>query len=368
MKVLFLNLEALYRELKDEFDAAYMRVMDSGRYVLGQELEAFEAQFAAYCGATYCIGVGSGLDALHLILRALGIGPGDEVIVPAHTFIATWLAVTYSGAKPVPVDVDEKTCNINPDLVEKAVTSTTKAIIAVHLYGQPANMDRIKAIGKRFGLKVIEDAAQAHGGSYKNLKMGSLGDAAAFSFYPTKNLGAFGDAGAVTTNDAQLVENISILRNYGSRTKNVHSARGFNSRLDELHAAQLRVKLRHLDEWNQRRRDLAAFYMRVLRPVLTDLSLPYILEGTEPVWHVFVMRHADRDSLQKHLANAGIQTLIHYPIPPHLQDAYKDLGYKEGSFTVAERLSKQVLSLPISPHHSLDDVKYVTTEILRFFT
>lgn len=348
MTIPFLDLKSPYLELKDELDAVYHRVMEGGWYILGSEVEAFEQEFATYCGVKHCIGVGNGLDALHLILRAAGIGPGDEVIVPANTYIATWLAVSYAGATPVPVEPDERTYNIDPARVEAAITDRTKAIMPVHLYGQPADMDPILEIAQRHGLWVFEDAAQAHGARYKGRRTGSLGDAAGFSFYPGKNLGAFGDAGAVTTNSDELAETIRVLRNYGSHIKYVNRYKGFNSRLDELQAALLRVKLRHLDEWNACRSRVAEVYNRALAE--TELILPCVLEWVEPIWHLYVVRSPERDAFQKQLADAGIGTLIHYPIPPHLQDAYKDLGYSQGAYPVTERLAQDVLSLPMGPH------------------
>ncbi len=349
MTIPFLDLHAPYRELREEFDSAYHRVMESGWYILGLEVEAFEAEFAAYCDAKHCIGVGNGLDALHLILRAMDIGPGDEVIVPSNTYIATWLAVTYAGATPVPVEPDERTYNIDPTKIDQAITPKTKVIMVVHLYGQPADMDPINALARKHGLKVIEDCAQAHGALYKGRKVGGLGDAAGFSFYPGKNLGAIGDGGAVTTNDPKLAERIQVLRNYGSKIKYQNQVIGYNSRLDELQAALLRVKLTKLNEWNERRRLVAAQYMQELSGQ-RNLTLPYVPEWAEPVWHLFVVRHAQRDALQKALAEAGIGTMIHYPIAPHLQPAYADLDLSVGDFPLSERMAEEVLSLPIGPH------------------
>lgn len=348
MKVPFLDLNAQYIELKDEFDAAYHRVMDSGWFVLGKEVEAFEAEFAEYCQVKHCIGIGNGLDALHLILRASGIGPGDEVIVPSNTYIATWLAVTYAGAIPVPVEPDECTYNIDPSRIESAITERTKAIMPVHLYGQPADMERINDIATRYGLKVFEDAAQAHGAKYKKLKTGGLGAAAGFSFYPGKNLGAFGDGGAVTTNDDDLAAKIRMLGNYGSRVKYHNEVKGFNSRLDELQAAFLRVKLTKLEDWNQRRQSIATQYLCKLKG--TNLKLPYVPSSIESVWHLFVVRVNDRNKLLKELHEAGVCSMIHYPIPPHLQKSYIDLNYSINSFPIAERIHQEVLSLPIGPH------------------
>lgn len=355
MKVQFLDFNAPYVELKAELDAAYLRVMESGWYILGEEVEAFETEFAAYCETNHCIGVGNGLEALHLILRAMEIGTGDEVIVPANTYIASWLAVSQVGANIVPVEPDEKTYNINPLLIENAITDRTKAIMAVHLYGQPADMDAINEIAIRHNLKVIEDAAQAHGARYKNRRVGGLGDAAGFSFYPTKNLGAIGDAGAVTTNDVELADKIRLLRNYGSRIKYENEIQGYNSRLDELQAAFLRVKLAKLDEWNARRVKVAEQYLQSLSEN-ASLILPFVPDWAEPVWHLFVVRHLKRDDLQQHLKLANIQTLIHYPIPPHLSRAYAEFNSQFGYFPVSESLSNQVISLPMSPHITEQEV------------
>lgn len=365
MNVPFLDLKAPYAELKDELDAAYRRVIESGRFILGPELEAFETEFAGYCGANHCIGVGNGLEALHLILRALEIGIGDEVIVPSNTYIATWLAVSYAGATPVPVEPEERTCNLDPSLLEESITPRTKAIMAVHLYGQPADIDAIKKIAAPYGIKVIEDAAQAHGATYKGRRTGGLADAAGFSFYPGKNLGALGDGGAIVTNDATLADRARVLRNYGSRVKYYNEAKGFNSRLDELQAALLRVKLRHLNEWNKRRRRVAEIYLQTLEGV-ADLVLPHVPDWTDPAWHLFVVRHTERDHLQKHLSEAGIGTLIHYPCPPHLQAAYSELGFTAGAFRRAEKMAAEVLSLPIGPHLTESQAQYVAATLAAF--
>ena len=354
MNVPFLDLSAPYAELKGELDAAYQRVMASGWYILGREVDAFEEEFAAYCGTRHCIGVGNGLDALHLILRALDIGEGDEVIVPANTYIATWLAVSYAGATPVPVEPDPATCNLDPSRIESALTTRTRAIIPVHLYGQPADMESINAVARHHGLKVIEDAAQAHGARYRGRLSGSLGDAAGFSFYPGKNLGAFGDGGAVTTDDDTLARRIRLLRNYGSSRKYIHDEAGFNSRLDEIQAALLRVKLTRLDEWNDRRRVVAERYRATLAG--NDTVLPQVLPFADPAWHLFVVHHPDRDSVTAKLDRSDIGWLVHYPIPPHLQEAYRHLGYREGSFPLAEQLSREVLSLPMGPHLTDDQI------------
>jgi dTDP-4-amino-4,6-dideoxygalactose transaminase len=378
MNIPFLELKPAYLELKDEFDAAYHRVMDSGWYLLGRELEAFESEFATYCGVKHCCGVGNGLDAIHLILRGYDIGPGDEVIVPSHTFIGTWLGVTFAGATPVPVEVNPLTYNLDPNRIEEAITPRTKAILAVHLYGQTADMDPILEIGRRHGLKVVEDAAQAHGARYKDRYAGALGDAAAFSFYPGKNLGAFSDAGAVTTNDLQLAARMARLRNYGSKIKYHHEEVGLNSRMDELQAAFLRVKLRHLDEWNARRSKIAEIYLHQLSDLSTQLFslsgfqlLPTVPSWSTPVWHLFVIRHPQRDRLQQKLTEAGIGTLIHYPVPPHRSGAYKELPapgsqlQAMAAFPIADQLASTVLSLPIGPHLKGSEIQYVTHAVFE---
>jgi len=365
MNVPFLDLKPAYRELQVELDAAWRRVMESGWYILGEEVEAFESEFAAYCGAKHCLGVGNGLDALILILRGYEIGPETEVIVPANTYIATWLAVSYVGGTPVPVEPDSRTYNLDPGQIEAAITSRTRAIIPVHLYGQPAEMEAIRQIGLRHGLKVIEDAAQAHGAAYEGKRAGNLGDAAAFSFYPSKNLGAFGDAGAVVTNDDGLAERVRVLRNYGSRAKYYNEVKGVNSRLDPLQAGFLRVKLKHLDAWNARRRKVARQYLEGLSEC-TDLILPRAAMAAEPVWHQFVLRHPLRDKLQHYLTESGVGTLVHYPVPPHLSGAYSDGGWKQGDFPGTEELATTVLSLPISPHLGDDAVAFVIRALQTF--
>jgi dTDP-4-amino-4,6-dideoxygalactose transaminase len=353
----FLDLAAAQTELSLEIEDAIHRVLRSGSYILGQELELFEGEFATYCGAKFCVGMGNGLDALHLSLLALDIGPGDEVIVPSNTFIATWLAVSQCGATPVPVEPDRDNHNISPARIEAAITARTRCIIPVHLYGQPADLDHISEIAGRHGLAVLEDAAQAHGARYRGRRVGASGDAAAWSFYPGKNLGALGDGGAVTTNDPGVAERLRLLRNYGSRTKYVNEVRGTNSRLDPLQAAVLRVKLRHLDAWNERRKGVAELYMRELRDL--KLALPAVPEWADPVWHLFVVGVDERDRIQADLQKAGVTSLIHYPIPPHLQLAYADLGIARGALPIAEDLAGSVLSLPIGPHLSLAEAQYV---------
>jgi dTDP-4-amino-4,6-dideoxygalactose transaminase len=355
MNVPYLALTPAYAELRDELDVAYRRVMESGRYILGAEVDSFERAFASYCDANHCVGVANGLDALHLILRAYGIGQGDEVIVPANTYIATWLAVSHAGAKPIPVEPDLRTYNLDPRRLRDAITARTRAIITVHLYGQPADMDPILAIAREHGLKVVEDAAQAHGARYRGRRTGTLADAAGFSFYPGKNLGALGDAGAIVTNDDALADRVRMLRNYGSRVKYDNELKGFNSRLDPLQAAFLQVKLAHLDEWNRRRRILADRYLEELADV-PDLILPVVPDWADPAWHLFVIRHPRRDQLQKHLTRAGIGTLIHYPVPPHLSGAYAEDGWRAGDLPITEESAKTVLSLPLGPHLTADGV------------
>ena len=355
----FLDLKSLYLEIQEELDAAYRRVIASGWYVLGPEVEAFEAEFAQYCEVKHCIGVGNGLEALHLLLRAYGLGTGDEVIVPSNTFIATWMAVTECGATPVPVDPVIETHNIDPELVGNAITSRTRAIIPVHLYGQSADMDPINVLASKHGLIVIEDAAQAQGARYKNRRAGSLGHAAATSFYPGKNLGALGDGGAILTNDTAIAGKVKQLRNYGSKVKYQHEYIGYNSRLDEIQAAFLRVKLSVLDEWNARRRIIATQYSELLAG--TEIVLPHVPEYSEHVWHLYVIRSKHRDALREHLEQFGISTIIHYPIPPHQQTCYQELNVHK--LPVAELLAEEVLSLPMSPVLRAEDVGIVVNAI-----
>ena len=358
MKVPFLDFVGPYEELKPELDAAYERFMRSAWYILGKECEAFEQEFAAYCGSKHCIGVGNGLEALHLLLRAYGIGKGDEVIVPSNTYFATWLAVSYTDATVVPVECDPRTYNLDPARIEATITPRTKAIMPVHLYGQTADMDPIIAIAAKHGLKVIEDNAQAQGAHYKGRRTGSLGHAAGHSFYPGKNLGAYGDGGAITTDDAEIADRVRTLRNYGSKKKYYNEVKGYNSRLDEMQAALLRVKLKVLDQWNQRRTQVAQRYLNEIKPT-SGLVLPLVPDWAEPVWHLFVVRHPKRDELQQRLNTAGIGTLIHYPVPAHLSGAYADAGWKRGDFPLAENSADTVLSLPIGPHISEEQTDMV---------
>lgn len=357
----FLDVGATYGELQGEIDAAIQGVLERGWYVLGDEVDRFEQEFAEYTRAAHCVGVGSGLDALTLGLRALGVGPGDDVLVAAHTFIATWLAVTACGARPVPVEPDPRTHNLDPGQLAAALTPRAKGIVPVHLYGQPADLAEINRFAEEHGLWVLDDAAQAHGARYHGAPVGALTALTAWSFYPGKNLGAFGDAGAVTTNSPELADRVRSLRNYGSAEKYVHPEAGWNSRLDEIQAAVLRVKLRHLDRWNRRRTEIADRYLAALRG--TGLSLPLVAADVEPVWHLFVVRHARRDALREELARRGVETHVHYPVPPHLQGAYSALGLPAGSLPTTERLHREVLSLPIGPHLGDDDVARVVEAV-----
>ncbi|MDP1612371.1 MAG: DegT/DnrJ/EryC1/StrS family aminotransferase [Sulfuritalea sp.] len=359
----FLDLGAAYKELQPQIDAAVSRVLASGWYIGGQEVDAFEGEFAAYCGAAHAVGVANGLDALHLALLAMNVGPGDEVIVPSNTYIATWLAVSQCGATPIPVEPDETTFNINSALVDAAITPRTKVILPVHLYGQPTDLDPILAVARNYGLKVLEDGAQAHGARYKGQRLGAHGDAVAWSFYPGKNLGAMGDGGAVTTNDVEIADRIRVLRNYGSRVKYVNEVQGYNSRLDPLQAAILRVKLAFLDDWNGRRVAIADFYQNALTG--RDLTLPCVPDWAKPAWHLYVVQHPRRDALHRTLTNADVGTLVHYPIPPHRQQAYAQAGWGAGAFPLAERMADRVLSLPIGPHLGTEQVERVIDAVKR---
>ncbi len=347
MSVPFLDLGAAYQELKSEIDAAVKRVLESGWYILGPEVEAFESEWAHYCEVAYAVGVGNGLDALVLALRALEVGPEDEVIVPSNTYIATWLAVTAVGARPVPVEPDPQTFNLDPARIATAITPATKAILPVHLYGQPADLDPILEIAREHGLAVVEDAAQAHGARYKGRRIGGHGDVVCWSFYPGKNLGAMGDGGAITTDRSDIADRIRVLRNYGSREKYVNEVQGTNSRLDPLQAAILRAKLPYLDVWTERRRTIAAAYTDGLGD--SGLVLPHVPNWAEPAWHLYVVKSPDRDELQKRLQVEGVDTLIHYPIPPHMQAAYSGLHLAPDSLPIARQLADEVLSLPIGP-------------------
>lgn len=364
MKIPFVSFLPMERELDKELRQAFERVLQASWYIEGKEDKAFEDAFAKYIGTRYCIGVGNGLDALMLSLKALGIGEGDEVIVPAHTFIATALAVTYTGAKPVFVDVDLNSFNIDPEKIESAITEKTKAIIPVHLYGQACDMDRILSIAKKYGLKIVEDCAQAHGVTYKSQKVGSFGDAAGFSFYPGKNLGALGDAGAVVTSNQELADKIRALGNYGSDYKYHHIYKGNNSRLDEIQAALLAAKLPYLEKMNSDRRRIADRYLSEIKN--EKVVLPVVKENQVPVWHIFAVRCKERDELEKRLNKAGIGTNKHYPIPMHLQECYRDLGYSEGQYPNAEEISRTELSLPMFYGMMDEEIEYVIGKVNEF--
>lgn len=364
MNVPLVDLHAQYRGIAHEVEEAIAHVLNQGDFILGEELHRFEDDFARYCDSAAAIGVDSGTSALKLALLAFDIGPGDEVITPTHTFIATALAISYTGAKPVFVDIDPHTYTMDVTRIERAITPQTRAIVPVHLYGQPADMDPIMDIARGHGLAVIEDACQAHGARYKGQRVGSLGDAAAFSFYPAKNLGAYGDGGMVVTNDAEVAGQIRILRDYGQTTKYHHALLGFNHRLDTLQAAVLRVKLRRLDDWNAARRRLAARYDDLLRslPVTSPAQAPY----GESVYHLYVVQAQDRDGLRRFLGEHGVATGMHYPIPVHLQPAYRGLDHRPGDFPVTEHLAGRILSLPIYPELSERAISHVAALVREY--
>ncbi len=364
VSVPFVDLTAQRLPIAHELEEALARVMRSNSYILGEEVELFEQEFAAFCGASYAVGVDSGTSALELILRAYGIGPGDEVITAANTFVATTFAISYTGARPVLVDIDPCTYTVDIVQVQEAITPRTRAIMPVHLYGQPADMDPILALARQHNLIVIEDACQAHGARYKGRRVGSLGHAAAFSFYPAKNLGAFGDGGMVVTNDPDIAETIRKLRNYGQSAKYHHELLGYNRRLDTLQAAVLRVKLKYLDEWNAARRAHARLYQQLLGG--NGIRLPVEANYAEAVWHLYVIRTVARDKLQAHLKERRIGTGIHYPIPIHLQPAYRDLGYGVGDFPVTEHSAGELLSLPMFAELTPEQIAYVANTIKEF--
>lgn len=364
MKIPFVSFEVMHREISDEITAKFKEVYERNWFIQGQELKSFEQEFAAYCGAKYCVGVGNGLDALYLPLKAYGIGSGDEVIVPSNTFIATALAVSYTGARPVFVEPDLNSFNLNPERIEEKITNRTKAIMAVHLYGQPAPMNEIREIADRYGLKVIEDSAQAHGASYRGRHTGGLGDAAGFSFYPGKNLGALGDGGAVVTNDKELADKVRALGNYGSDYKYHHIYQGNNSRLDEVQAAFLRIKLRQLDRWNARRIEIAEQYRRGIHN--PKVILPVVSEGNTHVYHIYALRCQERDALEQYLNERGIGTNKHYPIPMHLQGAYAELNIHKGELPLAEEISATELSIPMYYGMTEEEVRYVVEAINTF--
>lgn len=355
------GLFSQYQEIQSEIDSAIASVIASSAFVGGAEVSKFEKEFAAYCESSACVGVANGTDAIYLALRALGLGPGDEVITVAHTFIATSEAISLTGARPVFIDVEPQTMLMDPSQLERAITPRTRAIVAVQLYGQPCNMDEIATVAKRHKLKLVEDAAQAHGAKWRGRRVGSLADVATFSFYPGKNLGAFGDGGAIVSNDEDLIKRIRLLANHGSSDKYTHQIEGVNSRLDGLQAAILRVKLRHLDEWNAKRREHAAYYISQLKH--SPLTTLVVHPDAEPVWHLFVVRTSDREKLQNKLSERGVATGIHYPVPLHLQPAYKHHGLLPGSLPVTERIANEVVSLPMYPQLTRSDLETVVSAV-----
>lgn len=364
MNILFADVKPMHEEIKTEMLTAFKKVYDTGWFINGKEVEQFESEFAKYCGANNAVGCANGFDALYLILRAYNIGKDDEVIIPSHTFIATALAVTYTGAKPIFVECDLETYNINPGLIESKINSKTKAIIAVHLYGQTADMNPILKIAKKHNLKVIEDAAQSHGATYYEKKAGNLGDAAGFSFYPGKNLGALGDGGVVVTNDSTISEKIRALSNYGSKEKYNHIYKGVNSRLDEMQAAFLRIKLTKLDHWNNRRKEIARNYLqginnsKIIKPITRDFA--------NHVWHLFVVRTKNRNMFQQYLLDKDIHTTIHYPIAIHNQQAYSDLNYKDSDFPIAKKIADEVISLPLYYGITNKEIEYTIDVINKY--
>jgi len=357
--IAFLPLDKINNRFRDEIDARIKTILDKGWYLQGEENEEFCKHFSEYCGTKYALGVANGLDALNLILRAYGFGPGDEIIVPANTYIATILAISENGCTPVLVEPDINTCNIDPDLIEAAITPRTKAIMVVHLYGQAVQMEKVWDIARRHGFKIIEDAAQAHGAYYQGKRTGNLGDVAAFSFYPGKNLGCMGDGGGITTNDQELYEKVKALANYGSDRKYHHIYKGTNSRLDEIQAAVLDVKLAHLDADNARRREIATLYRNAITNPL--ITLPQTYDEDAAVWHVFTVRTVHRNEFQQYLTEKGIQTIIHYPTPPHKQDAYSEWG--ERSYPITEKIHREIISLPISPVMTDEEVLEVVNVV-----
>jgi dTDP-4-amino-4,6-dideoxygalactose transaminase len=365
MQVPFVELRTQYNDIKSELHKTVTRVFEAGTFVGGEEVEGFEGEFARYCGVKFAIGVGSGTEALHLALVACGLGKDDEVITVPNTFIATTEAITLSGARPKFVDIDPESYTMDVAQLKEAITERTKAIIPVHLYGQPSNMEPILELARNYHLKVVEDAAQAHGAEYNGKKVGSFGDAACFSFYPSKNLGAYGDGGAVVTNSEEIAQRVKMLQNHGSRKKYNHEIEGLNSRLDTLQAAILRVKLRYLDRWNQKRKDIASLYNSLLK-VAKGVARPKIRQGSDHVFHLYVIRIKERDPLREHLERSGISTGIHYPIPLHLQPAYGYLGITQGAYPIAEMVAKEILSLPMYPELQEEEVNVVAREIREF--
>ncbi|MDO8638385.1 MAG: DegT/DnrJ/EryC1/StrS family aminotransferase [Candidatus Daviesbacteria bacterium] len=365
MIINFVDLRRQYKSIKSEIDSAIKNILTSSQFILGSDCIEFEKEFAKFVGVKYAVGVGNGLSALELGMRALDIGEGDEVLTPANSFIASSEAVSFTGAKPILVDCLEDTFNMNVDQAEKLITKRTKAIMPVHLYGQVADMGKVLKLAKKYKLYVVEDACQAHGASYKNQKAGSFGDFAAFSFYPGKNLGAYGDGGIIVTNSKNVWDKIHLLRNYGQTEKYIHQSLGWNSRLDNLQAAILRVKLKKLEKWNMSRLNNARLYNRCLEglPVIT----PKIFPNYQHIFHLYVIRVKNRDKLAKYLSSKGVSTVMHYPLPIHLQPAYKDLGYKQGDFPITEKLADEILSLPMYPELKENEIKYICQQIAVFY-
>ena len=358
MNVQFIDFTEQHEAIKHQVDTGFKSVFKKGDFILGEEARAFEQEFAKFCQVQYAVGVNSGTDALYLAMSALDIGTGDEVILPSFTFIATALCVSYTGAKPVFVDIEKDTYNIDPKALEKAVTKKTKAIIPVHIYGQSADMDEINSIAKKYRLKVVEDAAQAHGATYQGKRIGSLGDIACFSFYPTKSLGAFGDAGMIVTNNKDVYEQALMLRDYGRQGRYEHKIKGYNSRLDTLQAVVLSAKLKYLDEWNRMRNAHAEHYNRLLKDV-KGIQTPFLKKDRIHVYQTYAVRINNRDKIADEMKKRGISVLVHYPIPLHLQEAYKELKYKVGDFPVSEQIAKEILSLPMYPHLKKEQIEYV---------
>lgn len=362
MNVQFIDFSEQYKLVRDEVDSGIKRVLEKGNFILGQEAKDFEAAFAKYCDVTYGVGVNSGTDALYLAVAALNIQEGDEVILPTFTFIATALCISYAGATPVLVDIEEDTYNIDPAKIAKAITKKTKAIIPVHLYGQPANMDEIRALAQKHNIAIIEDAAQSHGSTYKGKKAGSLGDVACFSFYPTKSLGACGDAGMIVTDNEDIYKRALMLRDYGRQGRYEHKIKGYNSRLDTIQAVVLSAKLKHLDEWNRMRNENAAYYDQRLKGIKGVIA-PTIKSDRTHVFQTYAVRLKDRDRIADEMKKKGIDVLIHYPIPVHLQEAYSELKHKRGDFPVAEKVADEILSLPMFPHMKKEQIEYVCTTL-----
>ena len=364
MRVSFVDLKRQYEKIKDEIDNAIFKVVNNGDFILGKELGAFEKEFASYCGSKFCACVNSGTSALHFALIALGVSKGDEVILPANRFIAAALAVSYTGAKPILIDIDKESYNIDTTKIKEKITKKTKAIVPVHLYGQTADMGSILEIAEKYNLKIVEDCCQAHGASYNGKKAGSMGDIGCFSFYPSKNLGAYGDGGAIVTSDEKILEKVSMLRNYGQKIKYNHLIKGFNGRLDNIQAAILRVKLKYLDEWNKARRKYALIYNSLLEDA--DVITPIQKDYAKHIYHQYVIRMKERDNLSKYLNSKKISTSIHYPIPIHLQKAYSDLNYKKGNFPITEKYADEIISLPVFPELKQEEIEYVVSNVKEF--